>query len=195
MPPALNNVGFLTAASDTMIKQTLERGRKGTPMVSFLKQGLSEQDIDDLVAYVRSFQKHPLHWHPAKNAKPVMEADSPYSLKQTVENIKQAVVGQNFILIRVQYLEQGLFPADKVNKKQVIIYFCNFPFVDKELRVDPRIGLFMPCRVTVVQDKSGVKVYAMNPKFMSRLYNNEELDSACTKMHDVYENILEDATL
>ena len=53
--PALNNPGFLAAASDEMIRHTLVYGREGTPMRSFLVQGLSEQDIDDLVSYVRSF--------------------------------------------------------------------------------------------------------------------------------------------
>ena len=54
--PALNNTGFLSAAPDMMIKTVLMNGREGTPMPSFLKQGLSEKDIDDIVAYVRSFE-------------------------------------------------------------------------------------------------------------------------------------------
>ena len=38
--PALNNAGFLTAVSDEMIRHTLLYGREGTPMRSFLVQGL-----------------------------------------------------------------------------------------------------------------------------------------------------------
>jgi cytochrome c oxidase cbb3-type subunit 3 len=53
--PALNNSGFLAAATDTMIKDTLIYGREGTPMTSSLVTGLSETDIDDLVSYIRSF--------------------------------------------------------------------------------------------------------------------------------------------
>src|SRR5512139_691469 len=48
MPPALNNSGFLKAASDAMIKRTLMNGREGTPMVSFLAMGLKERDINDI---------------------------------------------------------------------------------------------------------------------------------------------------
>jgi cytochrome c oxidase cbb3-type subunit 3 len=36
---------------------------------------------------------------------------------------------------------------------------------------------------------------AMNPKFMSRIYNNRELDEACNQMHDTYLQIMEEATL
>lgn len=45
--PALNNPGFLAAATDNMIKDTLIFGRESTPMTSPLVDGLSEEDIDD----------------------------------------------------------------------------------------------------------------------------------------------------
>ena len=50
--PALNNPGFLAAATDNMIRDTLIFGREGTPMTSSLVTGLSEKDIDDLVSYI-----------------------------------------------------------------------------------------------------------------------------------------------
>lgn len=57
--PALNNPGFLRAASDAMIKRTLIRGRRGSAMPSFAMPELDEQDLDDIVAFVRSFQTQP----------------------------------------------------------------------------------------------------------------------------------------
>ncbi|HKK04649.1 MAG TPA: c-type cytochrome [Gammaproteobacteria bacterium] len=197
MPPALNNPGFLGAATDQMIKATLMNGRKGTPMVSFLKQGLSEQDIDDLVAYIRSFQEHPLHpgQKDFKTIKPTIVYDSPYDLKTTVENVKRAAIGRNFKLIRVQYLDQGLVPAGKENTHRVIVYFCNFNFLNQALAIDPRVGLFLPCRVTVVEHHGKVKVYAINPERLSHLFNNYELNKLCDQMHDTYRDILEEATL
>ena len=53
--PALNNSGFLASASDVMIRDTIANGREGTPMISMLSAGLTKSDIDDLVAYIRSF--------------------------------------------------------------------------------------------------------------------------------------------
>ncbi len=196
MPPALNNPGFLAAASDQMIKQTLMEGREGTPMISFLKNGLNEQDIDDIVSYLRSLQKAPLHWQYAQEVTPVITMESDYDLETTVENIKRAAVGKNFRIIRTQHLEEGLFPEAEQNPKQVVIYFCNFSFINQALSLDPRVGLFMPCRVTAVEGDDGrVRIMAINPRYMSRMYNNAELDESCTEMYDIYISIMEEATL
>ncbi|HKK14454.1 MAG TPA: c-type cytochrome [Gammaproteobacteria bacterium] len=198
MPPALNNPGFLAAASDAMIKSTLLHGRQGTPMVAASRMGLSESDVNDLVSYIRSFQGHP-----PDTARPsvagessVLVYDSPYSLKETVEAVKRAAVGHNFRIIRTQNLEYGLMPADQQDPHQVIVYFCDFSFLDKALKVDPRVGLFLPCRVTVVEKPDGkVQVMSINPKRLSHLYNNAELDQYCQHMYRLYRDILEEATL
>lgn len=58
--PALHNPGYLSSAKDAMIKVTLVKGREGTPMVASAKVGLKNRDINDIVAYVRSFEKKPL---------------------------------------------------------------------------------------------------------------------------------------
>ncbi len=196
MAPALNNPGFLASASDQMIKKTLLEGREGTPMVSFLKAGLKEQDIDDIVSYIRSMEKAPLHWQYDREEKPTLVMESSYDLATTVESVKRAAVGMNFRIIRTQSLEGGLFPEGEQNDKQVIVYFCNFNFINQALSLDPRVGLFMPCRITVVEGEDGtVQLMAINPKYMSRLYNNAELDDACQEMTDIYLSIMEEATL
>lgn len=196
IPPALNNSGFLVSASDTIIKAAIMNGREGTPMISFLKQGMSEKDIDDVVSYVRSFEKNPLDKQKNNDIfTNIISYESPHSLEETVESIKRAAIGKNYRIIRVQTLDQGLVEAGKENKKQVIIYFCNFQLLNEALAVDPRVGLFLPCRVTVVEDKGKVNVLAINPRRLSVLFNNHELDKLCTDMQEVYESIIEEATL
>jgi cytochrome c oxidase cbb3-type subunit 3 len=194
--PALNNPGFLAAASDEMIRHTLMSGREGTPMRSFLAQGLSGNDIDDLVSYVRSFSRnHADTGHDAIPGSPVLVVDSPYTLEETVENLKQSIISQNFQLIRTDYLEHGLVKEGKENKRQVVLHFCNFKFLYDALAIDPRVGMFLPCRVTVVEVDGKVRVMAVNPLYLSHLFNNDELDDACKRMTAVYRAILEDATL
>jgi cytochrome c oxidase cbb3-type subunit 3 len=192
--PALNNPGFLAAASDEMIKRSLANGRKGTPMISFLEQGLSENDLDNVVSYVRQFEK--------QARPPVTVADeativyeSPYSVKETVESIKRAVLGKNFRLIRVQNFDDGYVAKDKQNPDKSIVYFCNFKFLNDALAIDPRVGMFLPCRITVVKNKDKVLVMAINPLRLSKLFNNSELDKACHEMRNLYTEILEEATL
>jgi len=195
--PALNNAGFLAAASDEMIQHTLQFGREDTPMRSFLVQGLSEQDIDDLVSYVRSFEKQqPVAEKSAVTvAETTIWAESSYTLEETIENLKDAIVSQNFILIRQDTLEHGLVKEGEEDPSQVILHFCNFKFLFEALAVDPRVGMFLPCRITITERDGKVMVSAINPLHLSRLFNNNELDEYCKKMHAVYSAILEDATL
>ena len=194
--PALNNAGFLAAASDEMIRHTLQYGREGTPMRSFLVQGLSEQDLEDLVSYVRSFEDQPPSVkQPVTAAETTISAESPYTLEETIENLKDAIVSQNFILIRQDTLEHGLVKEGEEDPNEVILHFCNFRFLYEALAVDPRIGMFLPCQVTVTEVAGKVLVSTINPLYLSRLFNNDELSEYCHKMYDVYASILEDATL
>lgn len=197
MAPALNNAGFLGAASDAMIKATLMKGRNGTPMVSFLSQGLSEKDINDIVSHVRSFEAQAA----ANSAKamrpesPVIVRDSPYDLATTVENVKRAVSSNNFFYGRVQTLEYGMTkPADE-NPKQVIVYFCNISLLNRALSLDPRVGMFLPCRITIVETRGKVQVMSINPVALSRLFNNAEVNQVCDQLKDSYTTILEEAVL
>lgn len=195
--PALHNPGFLKAASDQMIKMTLMKGRVGTPMTSFLDKGLSETDIDDVVSYIRSFEQEP----PAASSvtlkadEPVLVVESPYGLEETVENVKRAAAGKNFRFIRRQYLNEGLTEPGKEDQHQVVVYFCNFQFLYEALALDPRVGLFLPCQATVMERAGKVRIMTINPRRLSALYNNSELNRACDEMYRIYREILDEATL
>ncbi|MFO7604246.1 MAG: c-type cytochrome [Gammaproteobacteria bacterium] len=195
--PALNNSGFLASASDAMIKSTLIHGRQGTPMTSFIQQGLSEQDIDDLVSYVRSFAQAPHDQQVAMTGTEhtVIRYESPHDMQTTIENVQRAATGKNFRIIRVQQLEHGLVEEGKENPRQAIIYFCNFEFLNEALAVDPRVGLFLPCRITVIERQGKVEVLAINPKYLGRIFNNAELNKLCTQMDAMYQEIIEESTL
>ncbi|MDD5331072.1 MAG: c-type cytochrome [Sulfuricella sp.] len=197
MPPALNNSGFLASASDGMIRQTLIRGRTGTPMVSFVKKGLKEEDIDDIVSFVRSFEQapRPEAATATETEKAILEMDSPYDLAATIENVKRAATSQNFIFIREQALTSGLVPEGEEDPRQHIVYFCNFTMLNTALATDPRVGLFLPCRITVVEHEGKVKIMAINPKRLGKIFNNAELNAMCDEMTKRYLAIMEEATL
>lgn len=195
--PALNNQGFLYAASDQMIKATLMNGREGTPMVSFLKQGLNEQNINDVVSFIRSLEKQaPIHARSEPgHDKLTVTYESPYNMKDTIAALKRAIIGENFRIIRIQTINNGLVKKAQEDHNKIIIYFCNFQLLNNALAVDPRVGLFLPCRITVVKRQGKVMVYALNPKHLSYLFNNDELNKLCDSMSEVYISIIEEATL
>jgi cytochrome c oxidase cbb3-type subunit 3 len=194
LAPALNNAGFLASATDTMIKHTLLEGREGTPMNPFKGKKVKEQDINDIVSYVRSFEKD-LKPSTSEKEPITMTYEANDTLDKVVENIKRAAIGRNFRIIRVQHLDYGFVPADKESKKVVIVYFCNFDLLNQALAIDPRVGLFLPCQVTAYEQNGVVKVTSINPKRLSHLFNNNELDKLCDQMDQVYRDILDEVTL
>ena len=196
LAPALNNPGFLAAASDAMIKATVMRGRQGTPMQSFLKQGLKERDIDDVVAYVRAFRHESLP-DPVQSVADepaVIVRMSPYDMDKTVERLKEAIGGANMRLIRTESFDQTFSEEGRENKHHMVIDSCDFNFLNQALKIDPRVGLFLPCRFTLSERDGKVSVSAINPKRLSEIFNNSELNRLCDKMFHVYEGILEEAT-
>ncbi len=197
MAPALHNPGFLAAAPDAMIKATLMNGREGTPMQSYLKLGLKEKDIDDIVSFVRSFETQPLASSATmvQTASPVIIRESPYDLNTTVERVKTAVTTNNFFYGRVQTLEYGLTTPEKENPNQVIVYFCNISLLNQALTIDPRVGMFLPCRVSIFEKNGKVQVMSVNPKVLSQLFNNSELNQLCEQLEQSYTAIIEEATL
>ena len=61
--------------------------------------------------------------------------------------------------------------------------------------VDPRVGMFLPCRITIVEQNGKVMVMSVNPKVLSKLFNNSELNRLCERMSQSYIAIMEEATL
>jgi len=193
MAPALNNPGFQQSVSDGMLKATLLRGRRGTPMPAITALGLTEDDASDLVAWLREL---PVDGVSTKSHEsPVIRMESSYSFDETLDNLKKAVEARNFNIIREQTLDTGFVEEGKEDKRQYIVYFCSFSLLNDALSIDPRVGLFLPCRVTIQETDNGVELVTINPEKLSHLFNNRELDKACERMHRLYTEILEEATL
>lgn len=194
--PALNNQGLLNSAPDKMLHYIITHGREGTPMPSARSLGLNKENINDLVSYIRSYQIKNLQKTSLYEEEPAtLIVESPYSFDETIENVKRAITGSNFIHIRDQELTDGFETQSTQNPKQTIIYFCSFSFLYEALKIDPRVGMFLPCRVTVIEHDNKVLMLTINPKHLSQLFNNNELDTSCDQMHEVYTSILEDASL
>ena len=195
MAPAIGNPGFLLSASDRMIRDIILHGRPGTPMQKATRFGLQSSDVNDLVSYIRSLQTAlPGSAEPAAEEPASLVYESAYSFAETVENVKRAAIGMNFRLIRDQPLDQGLVAEGKESRQHMMVYFCNFDFLYQALAIDPRVGLFLPCRITVTEQQGKVQVMSINPRRLSRQFNNNELDNACDEMYKLYISILEEAT-
>lgn len=198
LAPALNNPGFLAAASDQMIKQTLIKGRRTTPMFSFVeKEGLSEEDINDIVSYVRSFPGRP----PTESiqvpasSEPILIRESSRPYDQVLAAVRRAITGRGYTLVREQFLEQGFAELGSENPSRRIIYFTSFDVFNDAMARDPRLGLFLPSRITVLEQDGVVRLMTNNPRQFSALFSNTALNSLGESMYQSYVAILEEAAL
>ncbi len=127
---------------------------------------------------------------------PVLVAKSPYDLETTLSHLKAAAEGNNFRVIREQTVDFGLVEEQSQDRRQRILYFCNFDMLNDALLADKRVGVFLPCQVNVSQRDDGVYVIAPNPKLVSAAYlGNPDLAPACEHLHQAYQAILEEGTL
>ena len=193
-PPSLNNQGFLNSVSDHMLKTIITEGRRETPMPAARQFGLSEDDVDNLVAYIRSFQKTLMTGEHIIDEPPIISYRSAYSFDETIEKIRQAVVDQKFELTRFEAADKRTADTTEDGKSHNMVYFCNYDMINEALAIDPRIGMFLPCRITVTESNGVVQAMSINPKRLSQLFNNDELDEACEQMHQTYSRILREAT-
>ena len=197
MPPAINNPGFLQSAPDQMIKHTVMKGRRGSDMPAFGKK-LAEAQIDDIVAYVRTFETAGAQAAPEVDSdmQPSHVVKSPYDFTTTVENVREALVGANFRLFPDRFLEQGLIDEFSHNTKQITIRFCNFKRLYNMLNIEPRLGVVLPCRITIVERGDGtVLLVAPNMQAISHWFNNDELEQLGSSMEEMIVAVIEEATL
>ncbi len=196
VPPALNNPGFLAAANDQWIRQTVKTGRPGTIMPSQSVLQISDQQLDDIVSYVRSFEANYSPPEALEEDQPTLVFDSPYDFMTTISNLKQSLQGLNFRYFPDRFMEMGLAKDNKINKKQLSLRFCNFKQLYKMINTEPRLGVVLPCRVTVVEQPDGqVKLFVMNMKVVSRLFNNTQLSETADEMHESLMELIDEATL
>ncbi|HKJ71323.1 MAG TPA: c-type cytochrome [Gammaproteobacteria bacterium] len=188
VPPALNNSGFLASASDAFIKATLMRGREGTPMAAFgREEELTDQQLDDLVAFIRSWEKgvDPL-------AKPVIEVRSDLPPDKLIPLLKMSINSHNFVFVRQQTLYEDL-PGKAPGEPVHILYFCSFSLLDEALKVDERVGTFLPCHITVYREGGQTVMSAINPKALSPLFHKPELELYCSLVSERYLRIMQEA--
>ncbi|MBL7002495.1 MAG: c-type cytochrome [Gammaproteobacteria bacterium] len=197
IPPDLNNQGFLASANDAFIKNSIINGRASSKMPSLKKLNLTDENLNDLVSYIRSLQKLEKNNKATEETEdPTLFFDSPYDFKTTVDNLKSSLSGMNFRHFPDRYLELGLTEEKNVNKKQLTLRFCNFSQLYKMLNADPRLGTILPCRITVVEQEDGnVQLIMMNISLLSRVFNNEQLSKGADEMQQVIIDIIDEATL
>lgn len=197
MPASISNRGFLESATDAMIRRVIRVGRKDSGMPAFLDKKLTAAEIDDVVAYVRTFEsidRPPVVLEP--DERPTHLYESPNDFDTTVETVKAALIGANFRIFPDRLLEQGLIDEFSVNTRQVGVRFCNFSVLYGMLKIEPRLGIVLPCRITIMEREDGTVLLAVpNLRVISRWFNNDELVGLWDRMEQTFAGIIDEVTL
>lgn len=197
MPASISNRGFLASASDQMMRHVVATGRKWSGMPAFGTGKLTDQEIDDVIAYVRAFETTGADV-PAldDDARPAHVYESPYDFDETITNLRFALTGANFRIFPDRFFEQGLTDEFSVNQRQVGIRFCNFNVLYGMLKIEPRLGIVLPCRITVMEQPDGsVRLIVPNLRVIARWFNNDELVELWDSMEESFAAIIEEVTL
>lgn len=197
MAASLKNAGFQKSVSDDMLRYIIQHGREGTPMAAYAH--FSEQDTDDVIVYIRSLgdqsQKVNQALHHSEQPSLTVIYDSPHDFETTVETLREVISSHNYRTFPDRYLEQGLVDELEVNTRQITVRFCNFSKLYDALKKEPRLGVVLPCAITVVENEDGsVQLLTTDVEAVARMFNNKELDGAVQYLKSSYEEILDEVT-
>ena len=196
LAPALNNPGFLAAASDQMIKATLIKGRSGTPMSSAKEKRMSKKDVNDVVHFLRTLENRPpeVNKQADQDIQRVINELSMFSFDETLSRLKTAIKRKGYQILREHTLDEGLAEAGSENRKQWVINFANFRLINDSLTRDPRMGLFLPGRISLVEKDGKVNVMAASPLMYIDIFSNNTLTELGKEMHHFYTAVIGEAT-
>lgn len=128
-------------------------------------------------------------------APPLISVKTSKTMQQALEDLSQAISNNNYTFIRQQNINSRLTAATAENDGVKLIYFCNFSMLSRALNIDTRVGVFLPCKITLIQQTDHVEMVAVNPKFISTRINDDRLDEICDKLTNDYRKILEEAAI
>lgn len=117
------------------------------------------------------------------------------NMDETTRDLIQAIGAHNYQFVRTQAIDSRLVPEAWESGEARIVYFCNFAQMNRALALDPRSAEFLPCRVTLLQKRSGIEMVAINPAWVSGRLNNAELHDDCLKLKQDYLDIMNEAAL
>jgi cytochrome c oxidase cbb3-type subunit 3 len=192
--PSLANKAFLLSASNKDLKNFITYNSIHSEEHKDIS--LSEEEINSLVYFIRSLERKKSPLTTKKKGLPAyLKYYSTYDFDTTVNNIKQSTQGSNFRFIREESHNFSTANGNHI-KNNISVFVCNFSFLNEVIKIDPRIGIFLPCRITIIEDTSeGVYMTSINPEYLKHVLNNTQLYPVCDKISEQYHAIMEEATL
>jgi cytochrome c oxidase cbb3-type subunit 3 len=118
---------------------------------------------------------------------------SKYDLQTTTKKLQAAVKAANYRTYPPRKLLEDL-TFKEASSNQIVIRFCNFDKMQYFLNLETRLGIVLPCRMTVVEnDKQQVSVVIENYKRTVKRFNNKKMFESANVLIDELSDVIEEA--
>jgi cytochrome c oxidase cbb3-type subunit 3 len=118
---------------------------------------------------------------------------SQYDLQTTTKKLQAAVKAANYRTYPPRKLLEDL-TFKEASSNQIVIRFCNFDKMQHFLNLETRLGIVLPCRMTVVEnDKQQVSVVIENYKRTVKRFNNKKMFESASILIDELSDVIEEA--
>jgi len=112
-----------------------------------------------------------------------------YQFDEAVDKITMALKDVGFgILTEIDMKATLKNKLDVDRRPYKILGACNPPFANKALSLEEKIGILLPCNVTVIQNEEGkVDVSIMDPSVAMSVVENQKLESLASVVKEKLE--------
>lgn len=117
-----------------------------------------------------------------------------YSFAEAEQKIREALKNKGFgILTEIDLQATLKAKIDKDIQPYKILGACNPNFAYQALQQEEKIGIMLPCNVTIIENKDGtVDVSIMNPVAAFEVMNNKAVEPFAKEVKSILEAALED---
>jgi uncharacterized protein (DUF302 family) len=115
-----------------------------------------------------------------------------YQFDEAVDKITMALKNVGFgILTEIDMKATLKNKLDIDRRPYKILGACNPPFANKALNIEEKIGILLPCNVTVIEKEDGkVDVSIMDPTVAMSIVENPDLEVLATDVTEKLESAL-----
>jgi uncharacterized protein (DUF302 family) len=94
------------------------------------------------------------------------------SFKNAVFDLKQSIINDNYVIVAVNPISQGIKNVGKKISKLDVIEFCNLSYAYDFLHGNKKYAAFMPCRIAVYKEGDHVVMVGFLPSFALKFFKN-----------------------
>jgi len=115
------------------------------------------------------------------------------SFEEAVEAVTSEVAKAGFRVQHIHDVQATFREKGSERDPYKIIEVCNIKYAKKALDIDPLVGLMMPCKINVYEDKGETKISLMLPSAMSLFFPHAGLEPVADEVEGILRQVIEAA--